>query len=342
MAKTLAEGRQPGSGRRADPVKRLIGFSQPAPTDTAEIYLPNLSGVRKEARKDSLTSPTGGSAGHVIQDEGTPLTARANLNFSGASVTAIDDLPNDATVVSIAAAGEVDPIFTALSGAYWVANSGAFLTAETDPVFVALSGGLPYVTAEVDPVFVALSGGLAYVTAEVDPIFASLSGAYWVANSGAFVTTEADPVFVALSGGLPYLPTTLSGAYWIANSGAFVVTEADPVFVALSGGLPFLPTTLSGAYFINNSGAFALETMYQDTSGAYATHAADSSDPHGATLTQTKLTSSGEISGAALFNTGDHNTSGAAMCLGIITSDAATPPSASAFPQGTIYVQYTA
>lgn len=317
MAKTLAEGRQPGSGRRADPVKRLIGFSQPAPTDTAEIYLPNLSGVRKEARKDSLTSPTGGSAGHVIQDEGTPLTARANLNFSGASVTAIDDLPNDATVVSIAAAGEVDPIFTALSGAYWVANSGAFLTAETDPVFVALSGGLPYLPTE-------------------------LSGAYWIANSGAFLTAETDPVFVALSGGLPYLPTTLSGAYWIANSGAFVTTEADPVFVALSGGLPFLPTTLSGAYFINNSGAFALETMYQDTSGAYATHAGDSSDPHGATLTQTKLTSSGEISGAKIFNTGDHNTSGAAYCLGIITSDAATPPTAELFPQGTIYIQYTA
>ena len=39
------------------------------------------------------------SSGHVIQDEGTPLTARANLNFIGASVT--DDVGNNATVVTI-------------------------------------------------------------------------------------------------------------------------------------------------------------------------------------------------------------------------------------------------
>jgi hypothetical protein len=43
----------------------------------------------------------GGSGGHVIQDEGTPLTARANLNFAGTGVTATDDAGNSATVVTI-------------------------------------------------------------------------------------------------------------------------------------------------------------------------------------------------------------------------------------------------
>lgn len=33
----------------------------------------------------------GGSGGHVIKDEGTPLTARANLNFVGVNVTVTDD-----------------------------------------------------------------------------------------------------------------------------------------------------------------------------------------------------------------------------------------------------------
>lgn len=42
----------------------------------------------------------GGSA-HVIQDEGSPLTDRANLNFVGAGVTATDDAGNNATVVTI-------------------------------------------------------------------------------------------------------------------------------------------------------------------------------------------------------------------------------------------------
>src|SRR5262245_5996987 len=47
----------------------------------------------------------GGSSGHVIQDEGTPLTARAALNFVGAGVTATDDSVNGRTVVTIPYAG---------------------------------------------------------------------------------------------------------------------------------------------------------------------------------------------------------------------------------------------
>ncbi len=47
----------------------------------------------------------GGTAGHVIQDEGTPLTQRANLNFVGADVAATDDAGNNATVVTITHSG---------------------------------------------------------------------------------------------------------------------------------------------------------------------------------------------------------------------------------------------
>lgn len=48
-------------------------------------------------------APAGG--GHTIQDEGTPLTQRTNLNFVGAGVTATDDAGNDATVVTIPGGG---------------------------------------------------------------------------------------------------------------------------------------------------------------------------------------------------------------------------------------------
>lgn len=48
-------------------------------------------------------SSSGGS-GHVIQDEGTPLTARAALNFTGAGVTATDDAGNNRTNVAISGA----------------------------------------------------------------------------------------------------------------------------------------------------------------------------------------------------------------------------------------------
>jgi len=47
---------------------------------------------------------SGGSGGHIIQDEGTSLTARANINFVGDGVTVTDDSGNDATIVTISAA----------------------------------------------------------------------------------------------------------------------------------------------------------------------------------------------------------------------------------------------
>ncbi len=39
--------------------------------------------------------------GHTIQDEGTPLTQRVNLNFVGTNVAATDDAGNSATKVTI-------------------------------------------------------------------------------------------------------------------------------------------------------------------------------------------------------------------------------------------------
>lgn len=47
----------------------------------------------------------GTGSGHTIQDEGTPLTQRVNLNFVGAGVTVTDDVGNDATVVTIPGGG---------------------------------------------------------------------------------------------------------------------------------------------------------------------------------------------------------------------------------------------
>ena len=53
----------------------------------------------------TLENAAGAGGGHVIQDEGAPLAQRANLNFVGAGVTASDDLPNNATVVTVPGGG---------------------------------------------------------------------------------------------------------------------------------------------------------------------------------------------------------------------------------------------
>jgi hypothetical protein len=63
----------------------------------------SLEPPTKNAVYDKIETIGGG--GHTIQDEGTPLTQRTNLNFVGASVSVTDDAGNDATVVTISAAG---------------------------------------------------------------------------------------------------------------------------------------------------------------------------------------------------------------------------------------------
>lgn len=56
---------------------------------------------------NNLTAAGGGGSAHVIEDEGTPLTQRGNLNFVGAGVTVTDDAANDATVVTVTSGGGV-------------------------------------------------------------------------------------------------------------------------------------------------------------------------------------------------------------------------------------------
>lgn len=58
-----------------------------------------------EADLDSaLTAKVNTSGGHAIQDEGTPLVARGNLNFVGAGVVASDGI-EDTTTVTISGGG---------------------------------------------------------------------------------------------------------------------------------------------------------------------------------------------------------------------------------------------
>ena len=95
-------------------------------------------------------------------------------------------------------------------------------------------------------------------------------------------------------------------------------TEYDPIFDAASG-----------AYNLT-------VTEYQTTSAAYIAHAADTTDPHGATLTQTYISLT---SGAV---TADITTSGAALIRNILIGTEASPGTASNWTQGTLYLKYTA
>jgi hypothetical protein len=80
-------------------------------------------------------SSIGGAGGHTIEDEGTPLTARAALNFVGAGVTVTDDSGNDATVVTINGANTA----TALSDGSSISITGVKHTLTTTQSAITFS-----------------------------------------------------------------------------------------------------------------------------------------------------------------------------------------------------------
>jgi hypothetical protein len=59
-----------------------------------------------DADLDGLVTSGGG---HKIQDEGSAVTQRTNLNFIGAAVAVTDDPVNDATDVTVTASGGAAP-----------------------------------------------------------------------------------------------------------------------------------------------------------------------------------------------------------------------------------------
>ena len=90
---------------------------------TGDIYYRNSSGflARLGASTDGYVLTTGGTGtipaweeaaggGHTIQEEGSNLTQRTNLNFVGAGVTATDDSGNNATKVTVTPTGASLPV----------------------------------------------------------------------------------------------------------------------------------------------------------------------------------------------------------------------------------------
>lgn len=58
-------------------------------------------GISQQRVLQLIAENGGGGGGHTIQEEGSNLPQRTNLNFVGSGVTATDDSGNDATVVTI-------------------------------------------------------------------------------------------------------------------------------------------------------------------------------------------------------------------------------------------------
>lgn len=111
-------------------VNRALGI-----LDNRTAFLINkVSNLQKKV--DNIDT-SGGSGGHTIQDEGTPLTARTNLNFVGTGVTATDDAGNDATKVTINAGAGSLSVETPVG---LVNDSNTSFTVSNEPVFIVVNG----------------------------------------------------------------------------------------------------------------------------------------------------------------------------------------------------------
>jgi len=216
------------------------------------------------------------------------------------------------------------PNFSGIKDAAKKGSTATFL--QTGDNISQLTNDSGYITSytETDPVFLALSGG--FLTAETDPVFLALSG--------GFLTAETDPIFLALSGNF-LTSYTETDPVFLALSGNFITAEADPIFLALSGSVvaDYLPLSLSGSWNTDLASG--------------AAHFVDTTDPHGETLTQTNITSTGHFSGAAVSGAtiktlSDNDASGAAICRNILVGTEDNPGPANLYNQGTIYFKYTA
>jgi len=118
------------------------------------------------------------AGGHTIQEEGTPLTQRANLNFIGAGITATDNLGNDATDVTLSLASTD---LTDTSNIAYLDAANTFTDTldivgdgSTKQVRIARYGG----SANVGPKITGrgAEGTLASPTANVDTMLMSVDG----------------------------------------------------------------------------------------------------------------------------------------------------------------------
>lgn len=118
------------------------------------------------------------------------------------------------------------------------------------------------------------------------------------------------------------------------TSAAYIIHQADTTIHFTSNAI-WTQVNLNESNSEETSAALILTSANsEETSAAYLAHATDSSDPHGVTLTQTRLVAtSGSV-------TGDITTSGAAYIPNVIFATG-VPSAASNYPIGTIHIQYT-
>jgi parallel beta-helix repeat protein len=196
---------------------------------------------------------SGAGGGHTIQDEGTPLTQRTNLNFVGTGVTVTDDAGNDATVVTITSGGGSGDVVGPASATdnaiarydgttgKLIQNSSASIADDGTVSATSFSGGASALTA-LNINGTAGNGHIHLKHQSIDPssqassttIFADTNGnPAWINDGLSKITIDGDGVSAARTYTLPDASGTVALTSDLHS--AVTVTDSTSIDFTLTG-----------------------------------------------------------------------------------------------------------
>lgn len=208
---------------------KISELSTESPLDGTELVEVVTGGVNKKTTTQDIAD-LGGGGGHVIEDEGTPLTQRTKLNFVGAGVTVTDDSGDDATVVTIPSqvvdainngatttAPSENAVFDALALKNDLANTA---TALTDGASITITG--PKHTLTTDEATITFSDSYTGDFTNIDVTF-NTTAATWTFPAGSLCVVEG-----SASGNTTATVSGVSGdkiviSIWFVSSGVYRV-----------------------------------------------------------------------------------------------------------------------
>ena len=168
-----------------------------------------------QAAIEEVAAEAAGGSGHTIQEEGTPLTARTGLNFTGAGVQATDDAGNDRTNVTI-------------GGRHAIKDEGVVVTDRSSINFQGAGVTVTQDGTEIDVVIPATATINGH-TIEDEGTPVAQRGVLNFTGAGVAVADDGSETDVTIPG--ETLPVTLADA-----KGDLLVATAADVFARLAVG----------------------------------------------------------------------------------------------------------